>query len=84
MSYIVKTPVGETTEFTVKNIVKQRMAHGPVICCAETLKVNDSEETIEYIYGQVTIGIPVFMVDIMLAGGHADVTKTIKNGNGGN
>ena len=76
---IVKTPVGETAEFTVKNIVKQGTTHGPVICCAETSKVNDGEETVEYIYGQVTIGIPVFMDETMSAGGHADVTKTIKN-----
>ena len=30
-------------------------------------------------YGQVTIGISVFMDDIMSTGGHTDVTKTIKN-----
>ena len=76
---IVKTPVEETVEFTVRNIVKQGVTHGRVICCAETSKVNDSKETVEYICGQVTIGIPVFMNDIMSAGGHADVTKTIKN-----
>ena len=76
---IVKTPVGETAEFTVKNIVKRRTMHGPVICCAGTSKVNGSEETVEYIYGQVTIGIPVFMDDIMSAGSHADVTKIVKN-----
>ena len=76
---IVKTSVGETAEFTVKNSVKQGTTHGPVICCAETSKVNDGEETVEYIHGQVTIGIPVFMDGIMSAGGHADVTKTIKN-----
>ena len=55
------------------------MTYGPVICCAETSKVNDCEETVEYIYGQVTMGIPVFMDDILSAGGHAYATKTIKN-----
>ena len=54
---IVKSPVGETAERTVKNIMKQCATHGRVICFAETLKVNEGEETVEHIYGQVTIGI---------------------------
>ena len=45
---IVKTPVGDTEDFTIMNIVKQGTTHGPIICCAETSQVNNSEEPVKY------------------------------------
>ena len=47
------------------NIVKQGTTHGPIICCAETSQVNNSEEPVKYQYEQVEVGVPVFMDDIM-------------------
>ena len=44
----VKTPVGDTEDFTIMNIVKQGTTHGPIICCAETSQVNNSEEPVKY------------------------------------
>ena len=42
----VKTPVGDTEDFTIMNIVKQGTTHGPIICCAETSQVNNSEDPV--------------------------------------
>ena len=75
----VKTPVGDTEDFTITNIVKQGTTHVPIICCAETSQVNNSEEPLKYQYERVQVGIPVFMDDIMAAGDHDDVTKAVKS-----
>ena len=60
----VKTPVGDKEDFTFTNIVKQGTTHGPIICCAETSQVNNSEEPVKYEVEQVEVGVPVFMDDI--------------------
>ena len=75
----VKTPVGDTEDFTIINIVKQGTTHGPIICCAETSQVNNSEEPVKYQYEQVEVGVPVFMDDIMAAGNHDHVNKAVKS-----
>ena len=75
----VKTPVGDTEDFTIMNIVKQGRTHGPIICCAETSQVNNSEESVKYQYEQVEVGVPVSMDDIMAASDHDDVNKAVKN-----
>ena len=48
---VVKTPVGETTEFTIKNIVKQGTVLGPLLCSAST-----AECCSEHTTGGVSIG----------------------------
>ena len=75
----VKTPVGDTEEFTIINIVKQGTTHDPIICCAETSQVNNSEEPVKYQYEQVEVGVPVFMDNIMAAGDHDHVNKAVKS-----
>ena len=76
---IVRTPAGETGEFAISKIVEQGMIHGPVLCSAETAQVNNGKEIVEYDYGPVKIGIPVFMDDVMGAGSHEHVSRTIRN-----
>ena len=75
----VKTPMGDAEDFTIMNIVKQGTTHGPIICCAETSEVNDSEEPVRYQYEQVEVGVPVFMDDIMAAGNHNHINKVIRS-----
>ena len=75
----VKTPVGDTEDFTIMNVVKQGTTHGLIICCSETSQVNNSEEPVKYQYEQVEIGVPVFMDDIMAAGDHDHVNKAVKS-----
>ena len=75
----VKTPVGDTEDFTIMNIVKQGTTHGPIICCAETSQVNNSAEPVKYQYEQVEVSVPVFMDDIMAAGNHNHVNKAIRS-----
>ena len=58
--------------------MKQGTTYGPMIGCAETSQVNNSEETVKYQYEQVEVGVPVFMDDIMAAGDHHDV-KSCRN-----
>ena len=48
---IVKTPVGNTTNFTVKNIVKQGTVLGPLLCSASTAECCD-----EHVSGGMSIG----------------------------
>ena len=75
----VKTPVGDTGDFTITNIVKQGTSHGSIICCAETSQVNSSEESVKYQYEQVEVGVTFFMDDIMAAGDRDDFTKAVKS-----
>ena len=60
----VKTPVGDKEDFIVTDIVKQGPTHGPIICCAETSQVNNSEKPVKYEVEQVEVGVPVFIDDI--------------------
>ena len=75
----VKTPVGDTEDFTIINMVKQGTTHGPIICCAETSQVNNSEEPVKYQYEQVEVGVPVSIDDIIAAGDHDHVNKAVKS-----
>ena len=66
---IIRTPVGETSEFTIRKIIKQGKSYGPVICCTKTATVNDNTKCEhKYHYEKVRIAGPVFMDNIMAAG----------------
>ena len=65
---IVDTPVGKNRNINVKEVVKQRTIFGPMMCCAETSKVNSIGEEVKYEYGKIKIGMPVFMDDVAVAG----------------
>ena len=76
---MVKTPMGDIEDFAIISIVKQGTTYGPIICCAETSQVNNSEEPVKYQHEQVEVGVPVFIDDIMVAGEHDHVNKAVKS-----
>ena len=63
---IIRTPVGNTENIQVKEVVKQGTIFGPIMCCAETSTVNSIGEEVRY--GKINVGMPVFMDDIATAG----------------
>ena len=56
------------------------------MCCATTAKLNDLGEKVDYKYGEIEKGMPIYMDDISVAGGPEEVKKKNKeirkNGNG--
>ena len=76
---IIRTPVGNTDNIQVKEVVKQGTIFGPIMCCAETSTVNSIGEEVKYSYGKINIGMPVFMDDIATAGKAEHIRKGIKN-----
>ena len=76
---IIRTPVGNTDNIQVKEVVKQGTIFGPIMCCAKTSTVNSIGEEVKYSYGKINIGIPVFMDDIATAGNTEHIRKDIKN-----
>ena len=76
---IIRTPVGNTDNIQVKEVVKQGTILGPIMCCAETSAVNSIGEEVKYSYGKINIGMPVFMDDIAIAGKAAHIRKGINN-----
>ena len=75
---IIRTPVGNTENVLVKEMVKQGTIFGPIMCCAETYTVNSIGE-VNYRYGKINIGMPVFMDDITTAGKAEHIRKGINN-----
>ena len=65
---IIRTPVGNTENIHVKEVVKQGTICGPIMCCAERSTVNSIGEEVKYRYGKINVGMPVFMDDIATAG----------------
>ena len=56
--------VAITDQFTTQNTVKQGTTFGPIICCAETDRVNKINERVSAMYGpELEIDMPVFMDD---------------------
>ena len=47
--------------------------------CTATSKVNDISEKVEVKYGEILIGMPIFMDDIAAIGGAEDIRKGIRN-----
>ena len=75
---IIRTPVGNTDNVQVKEVVKQGTIFGPIICCAETSTVNSIGEEVKYNV-KITNRMPVFMDDIATAGKADHIRKGIKN-----
>ena len=48
------------------------------MCCATAAKVNDAGEKVEYKYGEIEIGMSIYMDDIPVAGGPEEVKKGIR------
>ena len=76
---IVDTTVSKAESISMKEIVKQGSIFGLRICCATTSRVNNIGETLQYSYGKVDIGMPVYIDDIAAAGGIAESRKGIRN-----
>ena len=74
---IIRTPVGNTDDIKVKEVVKQGTIFGPIMCCAETSTVNSTGEEVKYSYGKINIRMPVFIDDIETAGKAEHIRKGI-------
>ena len=75
---IIRTPVGNTNNIQIKEVVKQGTIFEPM-CYAETSIVNSIREEVKYSYGKINIRMPVFMDDIATAGKAEHIRKGIKN-----
>ena len=76
---IIRTPVGNTGNIQVKEVVKQGVIFGRIICCAETSRVNSIGEEVKYKYGKINVRMPVFMDDIATAVKAEHIRKGINN-----
>ena len=43
------------------------------MCCTTTAEVNDIREKVDYKYGEIEIGISIYMDDISVAGGPEEI-----------
>ena len=59
----VKIPFGDTTPFTVENIVKQGTVWGPKLCCASTAEICDEDITGGASIGDFTIHSMLYVDD---------------------
>ena len=74
----IRTPLGETDEFTCHEIVKQGTIWGPEMCCIETDSINRLGERNDSNVGKIAVGILGYVDDI-LGGDKAEaVRKTIR------
>ena len=69
----IYTPYGHTENIEIKEVVKQGTTYGSIMCCASTARVNEIGEKVICKYGNIEIGMPVFMDDI------AAIGKRIRN-----
>eukprot|EP00794_Sanderia_malayensis_P020626 gene20626-22661_t len=77
----IKTPVGTTEEIIVKNIVKQGTVFGPVLCCANSVKVNDiiTGNISTVISPEIELKALAYVDDIMGAGSREHVEGVGRN-----
>ena len=75
----IYTPYGETENIEIKEVVKQGTTYGPIMCYASTARVNEIGEKVICKYGNIEIGIPVFMDDIAAIRGADTIIKRIRN-----
>ena len=76
---MIRTPVGNTDNIQVKELVKQDTTFGPIMCCTETSTVNGIGEELKYRYGKTNIGMPVFMDDKATSDKAEHIRKGINN-----
>ena len=75
----IYTPYGDTENIEIKEVVKQGTTDGSIMCCASTARVNEIGEKVICKYGNIEIGMPVFMDDIAAIGGADTIRKRIRN-----
>ena len=75
----INTPYGDTENIEIKEVVKQGTTYGPIMCCASTVRVNEVGEKVICKYGDIEIGMPVFMDDIAAIGDPDTIRKGKRN-----
>ena len=75
----INTPYGDTENIEIKEMVKQRTTYKPIMCCASAARVNGIVEKVICKYGNIEIGMPVFMDDIAAIGDPDTIRKGIRN-----
>ena len=77
---VIDTTAGQTENIKIKEIVKQGSIFGPTVCYITSNENNIGDrERVEYSYGNVDIGMSVYLDDIAAAGGMAEIKKRIWN-----
>ena len=76
---IIRTPVGNTENIQVREMVKQGKIFGPIMCRVESSTVNSTGEEIKYRYGKINLEMPVFMDDISTASKAEHIRKGANN-----
>ena len=77
---VVKTPVGNTEEIQIRDLVRQGSIYGPTLCCVSTAKVNDIGEEVKESLEEIQIGMLIFMDDINSTSKDAEnIKRAIRN-----
>ena len=66
-------------QLEIKEVVKQGTTCGPIMCCASTARVNEIGEKVICKYGNIEIGVPVFMDNIAAIRDAHTIRKGIRN-----
>ena len=66
---IVDTAIGNTESKEITEVIEQGAMFGPTISCATTVEVNDVGKKVDYKYGEIEIGMSIYIDDISVAGG---------------
>ena len=76
----IQTPVGETKEIVVNEIVKQGTVFGPQLCCVNSAKINEiGENSVTMISPTIGNKSPVYVDDILGIGSREAVEKVGRN-----
>ena len=75
----INTPYGDAENIEIKEMVKQGTIYRPIMCCASTAKVNEIGEKVICKYGNIEIGMSVFMDGIAAIGDAGRRRKGIRN-----
>ena len=75
----INAPYGDSENIEIKEMVKQGTTRGPIMCCASTTKVNEFGEKVICKYGNIEIGMSVFMDDVAAIGDAVTIRKGIRN-----
>ena len=76
----IQTPVGETKEIEVKELVKQGTVFGPLMCCVNSAQIiKMREKTVTHITPELSIETVVYVDDILAAGSKDVIEKVGQN-----
>ena len=76
----IQTPVGETKEIEIEELVKQGKIFGPLMCCVNSAKINDmKEKAVTHLTPELYTSALAYVDDIMAAGSKETVESVGKN-----